>query len=339
MDKKKAVVNTLQVLAGICISGAGIIIFFRKVSLSELESAFSDFSLSVIAAGCFFALFTLWLRSVRWRVILPDKEGTDTEGLYGEVSIGFMINNIVPFRIGEAVRIYLLWKRNRFSAAVSIGSVLLERVIDVVMFMFFFSVPVLILPKYSSLIGFAWMVLAIAAGVVGVLVFIHFFKNRSRGLLQWVLSLLPIKGERLELLLEDIISNLEWMDSPLRCLKVAVLSVLTSGSYAMIVFLLTLQIDAIAFLDSFVIMAFSSVGAAIPLAPGYVGTLHAVMKEGFVLAGAGESAAVAATVIYHAITYIPVTVAGAVFFWSMKIGISEIKKAEKLIDKRRDKNG
>jgi uncharacterized membrane protein YbhN (UPF0104 family) len=65
-------------------------------------------------------------------------------------------------------------------------------------------------------------------------------------------------------------------------------------------------------------------GAAIPLAPGFVGTLHAVLLQGLLFCGLDRDKAVAVTILYHAIPYCAVTALGLFFFLRMKLNFKEL---------------
>ena len=76
-------------------------------------------------------------------------------------------------------------------------------------------------------------------------------------------------------------------------------------------------------------------GAAIPLSPGYVGTLHAVLKQGLVLCGIDTNRAIAVATLYHATGYVTVTVTGLYYYFKMKISFREIGKAKEELGKEK----
>jgi uncharacterized membrane protein YbhN (UPF0104 family) len=94
------------------------------------------------------------------------------------------------------------------------------------------------------------------------------------------------------------------------------------------IWLLGFQIQSFGFLDSMFGVAFAALGAAIPLSPGYVGTLHAMMQEGLSLLGVALEKAGAITILYHAIGYVIVTIMGIYFFFTTNVSMSDIGKAK-----------
>lgn len=77
-------------------------------------------------------LGAVYFRALRWRhltnPIAPIPRGLLTRG----VTVGFMVNNLVPLRIGEVVRAWYVSRESGVNASALFGTVVLERVIDVV---------------------------------------------------------------------------------------------------------------------------------------------------------------------------------------------------------------
>jgi uncharacterized membrane protein YbhN (UPF0104 family) len=82
-------------------------------------------------------------------------------------------------------------------------------------------------------------------------------------------------------------------------------------------------------LDSLFAQAFAACGSAIPLAPGAVGTLHAVLLQGLVITGMEAGKARALVVLYHAVGYVALTTIGLVFFLTMNVKFKEITESPK----------
>jgi len=99
---------------------------------------------------------------------------------------------------------------------------------------------------------------------------------------------------------------------------VAALSAGILACYALSVLAL-IQEKNFGILQALFAQAFAALGAAIPLAPGYVGTLHAFMLEGLALCGVGRDKAQAITILYHAVPYITITALGLYYFFKLNV--------------------
>jgi len=74
----------------------------------------------------------VFFRALRWRH-LTNPVAPLSRGLLGRgVAIGFMVNNLVPLRVGEVVRAWYVAREGGASSSAILGTVVLERVIDVV---------------------------------------------------------------------------------------------------------------------------------------------------------------------------------------------------------------
>jgi hypothetical protein len=243
-------------------------------------------------------------------------------------TIGFMVNNIVPARIGEAVRALLLWKRNRYGVTASIGSLVIERLLDLVVFMSFFAFPVLLFDIAPVLRPYAWGMLAIVAGVLAFFGLYALMPERAQRFATGAAGLLPGKaGERAAKLATEAMSTLAWVRCWHRALRVFALSPVITGCYAVMILVLVPPSSPLGLVPSLTASSFAALGAAIPLSPGYVGTVHATMLEGLVLLGQEREAARALALLYHAVNYTVPILAGAYFLFRLDLRFKDIAKA------------
>ncbi|MFP4164412.1 MAG: lysylphosphatidylglycerol synthase transmembrane domain-containing protein [Chitinispirillaceae bacterium] len=335
----------LQFAGGLALAGAGLYVFFDSLDLSSLAKKISDTSPWVIVVCSFLSIFTLWLRAIRWRIILPPAEGTaHKKGLFRLVTIAYMVNNILPARLGEAARVLLLWRRNGYTVAASIGSLVLERVIDMMVFSSFFFLPVLFSPILRSVLDQnpnRKIVIFLAVGsllmcvvALGGLFIYSLIPQKFRSIAHTLSTYLPSKVQRFgQKIGSELVSNLDWVFSKRKIVKVVLLSYATAFCYSFILYFLAGDSAVFGVLESMFGQAFAAFGAAIPLTPGFVGTLHAALLQGLIFIGIDPGKAGAMVILYHALSYLTVTVAGLFFFFSMNVTISDITRADDQIKK------
>ena len=318
----------VQISAGIAIAAVGIWVFSRQVQLGEMFREVRQTPLWKIVLVAALNPATLLLRAWRWKYLLADRSGCSKRGLFPLVTIGFMINNFFPARLGEAARAALLWKRNRFSIAESVGSLLVERFLDILVFTLFLFLPILLMPRLSHLRTYGVLC---AAGFCGVLLgFFAYAKNPTvtKRIAKKSLIVIPMRFRKAIVPIgKELISNLDWLFSPRRTVVVTVLSILTLACQVAALRVLGWGIAGFGVLVSMFGIAFAAIGAAIPLAPGYVGTLHAMMLSGMGMAGIAADKAGAIAVLYHAIGYIAISIMGIYYFFNLKISMKEIKES------------
>jgi glycosyltransferase 2 family protein len=330
---KKA--SIAQLAGGVGLAGLGLYIFFRDVDAARLVHDIESMPVPAIAGGIALTVLTLILRSIRWNLILPPSTTASRRGLFGIVMIGFMVNNFLPARLGEATRVLLLWKRNSFSIAQSAGSVILERAIDSIIFFSFFFIPALVLPGLRPVIPYALPMAAVSAAAVLAALLYLLFPARMKLFFTWSCSFLPHKiRDRIAGIGSDFISNLHWLFNPWKCLVMIVLSFATVFCHAAMMVLLVRE-ASFGVLAGMFSSACAAIGAAIPLSPGYVGTLHAALKQGFILCGIDTNKAVAVATVYHAVGYLTVTILGLWYFFRMKISFKDISRSKETMDRQK----
>jgi len=312
----------------VAVAAAGIWIFFRQVNVTGMILGVRATPLWKIALVVLLNPATLGFRAWRWSVLLPDRRGVEKHGFFPIVVIAFMVNNILPARIGEAVRAALLWKRNRFSIVESVGSILVERFLDIIVFTLFLFIPFILNPELSSLRFYGYFTGGGLFVVFLSLLAYSKWPHMAKSTAERINRLLPCRVQKIVVpVAKELVSNLDWLFSPKKVVVVVALSLLTILCQVVMLLVLGHGIAGFGFLDGMFGIACAALGAAIPLAPGYVGTLHAVMVSGLSASGIPSDNAGAIAVLYHGIGYVTVVTLGTYYFFRMKISFSDIRES------------
>ena len=92
-----------------------------------------------LAAGAAIYFLAVWGRTWRWHYLLRSIKNVPLRGLFPVVVIGYMGNNVYPFRAGEVIRAYVLKRNEDISISASLATIIVERIFDgLVMLMFVF---------------------------------------------------------------------------------------------------------------------------------------------------------------------------------------------------------
>ena len=91
-----------------------------------------------------------FLRAVRWRYLLLPQGRPGLHTLFGTIMIGFMTLNVLPFRIGEFVRAYVLSRREPITMSAGFATIVVERIFDGFGILLYFLVSLLFLPAALS---------------------------------------------------------------------------------------------------------------------------------------------------------------------------------------------
>jgi glycosyltransferase 2 family protein len=134
----------------------------------------------------------VWARTWRWDYMLRPIKHIPVRRLFPVVVIGYMGNNVYPFRAGEVLRSFVLYKREDVSMSASLATVIVERVFDgLVMLIFVFvALPLSPIPGDNQSVRN----IVIFASVAFFLALILFFAlaampKRFHALAEWGLGL------------------------------------------------------------------------------------------------------------------------------------------------------
>lgn len=330
MNKK----TVIQIAGGIFLAATGIYIFLKNVQISDLWNEILSTEVWIILFVIILNPVSLWLRSLRWRLLLPDKSCKKRRSLFPVVMIGFMLNNIFPARLGEAARAVLLWKRDEFTFAQSAGSLIIERVLDALVFLAFFFIPVFSRSDLSGLVVYALIASGLFCGIILVFIFYSIYPGFGMRIITRMTGFLPVKlHARVKKVSKDLISNLEWVFSGRKVFLVCILSLSVVLCQVLVMLLLANGEAAFGILGSMFGVAFAAFGAVIPLSPGYIGTLHAVLLQGLSFLGMELEKAGAIAILYHAIGYFTVTAIGLYYFFCTKINVKELSDVREKLER------
>jgi uncharacterized protein (TIRG00374 family) len=342
----------LKYVIGLLLAAIGLYIFFRgsgdggESVYRALVGEISRSNPAAVAVCAGLALFAMWLRALRLRVILPDTlplpplgaaasalgaaagcSAPHKGGLFSVTMVMAMLNNVLPIRAGEAARVAILWKRNGFPVMVCIGSLLVEHALDIAAYLSFLFLPPILSPGilvelrglHPAMIGMIWLSAVAFASLLGLFSLYALLPRIFRGAAARIGRRLPLKIRSAAARFgAEIESNVDWAAKPGKAAYVAALTYAIALCYAVMIFILVSDITPRGAMNSIFAQAFAAFGAAIPLAPGSVGTLHAVMLQGMTITGCPASKARAVIVVYHAVQYVAITGVGLLCMFWMK---------------------
>ena len=151
---------------------------FRNVSIKELSDALSSMHFIYLLPALFFTLAFYYIRAVRWKYLLLSVKEVHYYRLFSPVMIGFMAN-LLPARVGELIRAYLLGKREKISFSSSFATIVVERIFDMSAILIMIGSLLFLQPELTSkknVLGDSAMIEKIVMfGWVGLIIVVLFF--------------------------------------------------------------------------------------------------------------------------------------------------------------------
>jgi len=273
-------------------------------------------SLALIGAALGVYIAATLARGWRWHKVLAHARiDHDVRDAHALVTVGYMGNTVLPARGGEALRILLLAERSTARRREVLGSIIAERVFDVVALVLLFAVMTFV-GIAGTPAGESPALIAIVVVVAGALLLVTYLRLRRRGRFErFAQALRPIAGasrilaRRIGPLLV-LVTLLVWLSEGLIFTLVAE----------------SLQIE-LSLLEGTFLVVLASFFALVPAAPGYVGTYDAAMLFGLGALDIRGGAAVSFVILARLVLFGPITVAGLILLLTRYGGISRVWRA------------
>lgn len=315
-------------IIGVIVSLSFLWVAFRDLHLPEVWAGLRTARYIWVVPGVLVYFISVWFRSWRWHFLLRGSKRVSPSRLFPIVVIGYMGNDLLPFRLGEVLRAYVLWRKEGIHIGTTLTTALLERLFDGLTLVFFVLFGLLFVPLSAFLGRLVVVASGVFFGALGAFLFLASRPDLLRRLGRWAIeSLVPHPLRRpLWGFLEGIITGLEGLR---RARDVAVLFAITvwvwlleTLKYWLVSFAFDLGMD---YIRMMVMGGAVNLLTALPSLPGYIGTFEMGIR---ILEGLGAPTAPAASyiLVLHAILLIPVSLLGLLFLWLEGVRWTEVAR-------------
>ena len=122
---------TISFIGGVLLSAGALYFAFKNVPLAELFNYLASINYFWVLPAILVAVFSFLLRAIRWQIILESTHRISVWQAFHPMMIGFMINCVLPGRLGEVARPVILQKEEKVPFATGLATVVAERVFDI----------------------------------------------------------------------------------------------------------------------------------------------------------------------------------------------------------------
>jgi uncharacterized protein (TIRG00374 family) len=249
--------------------------------------------------------------------------------LFSFLMLGFFINNLFPLRLGELVRAHVTGQKIGASRSGVLATVVIERLFDGIAYVCLFFFTILFLP-FPEWVRRSFIVGTVVFG--GTLAFFYYL-SRKQELAGRLFDRLPFP-ERLAGTLRHIFTNfiggLKILGDIRVLLRVLFLSLVVwtieGAVFLTIATAFNLQINL---LQCFLVMVIIGIGAILPTAPGYVGTVEFLGVASLVFLGIDKNPAFAFIITLHTLQLFMVGFWGINAMFREKLSFNQLIKIEK----------
>ena len=268
--------KSLQWLLGLGVSLAALAVAVRGVRAAEMLAAVQQTHLGYVALAVGFNFLGLFARALSWHIILGRK--VPYTRTFWALNEGYLLNNILPLRLGEVGRAYLVSRGRPFRASQALSSVLVERLIDLCMIMGLLGVflPLVAGLSWARQAALMWVVVTLLA-LIGL-----FVAARSREpllrLFRWGAGRVPHLASRLERWeprLGAFVDGMAALRDGRRFVAAALCSAMAWGLAGLgssaLLMSLPIRLNASVFVVGFFALVVGGLGASLPSAPATAG--------------------------------------------------------------------
>lgn len=316
-------------LLGLAIGAIFLWFAIRNVDFAELSATLA--AAEFLYAVPFLLLFGLfyWLKATRWVYLLEPTRVFATKDLFAPMMIGFAGNNVLPVRLGELLRVYLLGREYGISKTLILATLILERVFDAITILALLLLAMLLTKIDSSDLSAARVLLTLATGTAVIAVYA--VVRPPDWMTRIGLGCQKLLPESVSQILTEkthqVRDGFGAVNSARQVARVAANSIL---QWALLAACIHLSIVAVGVhvpaVASIIVLGLIIAGISIPSAPGFVGTIELCFVIGLGLFGVGPSEALAAAIFYHVLAFASVTGTGALLVGRYHTSFSELQQ-------------
>jgi uncharacterized protein (TIRG00374 family) len=285
----------------------GISLFYlavRKQQWSSFWSILKTGDYHLVPFILLVSMASYWFRNERWR-LLVDSSGHEPRRIasLAALSVGYLVNYAIP-RLGELTRCYLIKRRQNIPVELSLGTVVAERLIDIIML--FLVVVVAFVIQFHPLNDFAQQ--HIWPGVYAI------FSNQT----SWTVRLIVLLGVAIitfillrwtgnkmiqSVRLSGFVNGLK---SVFRLRQRILFVAYTFGiwlCYFLMTYLWSFSFEStghIGMVQAFVVMTAGTLGRSLPIQGGGFGAYHFMVTQMLLVYGIQEENGFALAVLIHA---------------------------------------
>ena len=342
---------------GICIALLLLVLFIFTTDISLIATTFKEIDLIYILPAVLSYLVSLWMRSFRWKYLLIINSEINTFSLFRVVCVGYMANNLLPFRIGEIIRSYYLSRKSGIPIGSGLSSILLEHLLDAMTLLFLIIIAGPFVPltetlrDIANLFSIRYEILILVCtlpfiSAMAVTILITYFHHTSRKIVSSLISHFPHEMNiKIRNISDDVINGLmslrSWRSNKVVISTSIPIWILEAISFHCIGLSLRLE-DLFSsqfemFAANIFMTGITNIVASIPASPGGTGIFEFVARETLlILTGYKVTRAVGSVfaITLHACLMLPPIVLGQIFLLREGLTFYKLYKSKPTNKKR-----
>ena len=316
-------------LSGLVVGGVFLFLAFRHVALGELRDAFRDIDARWFVPAVALSLLLQVFRAWRWQLELRPLARLPFGRLWVVTSVAYMAIQLLPFRLGEVVRPWLLSRRSSLSFSNVAGNVIVEKTtFDPAVLMIYILLGLLTTSNLPAWARRGAVFPALLFSALATLVVLLWWRG-EHVVGRWVARWLPERlGARVVGIARALVDGMRVLGDPRLVLAVFAVSLVLwfipiVSSWVMFkAFRLAVPFNA-----ALLVFIFIGFGTALPQAPGMVGTIQLASVLALDLFGVPQPRALAYGIALNALQFSTLLAQGLVALPLAGVSVRDLLRA------------
>jgi glycosyltransferase 2 family protein len=251
-------------------------------------------------------------RAMRWRSLFARGRRPPPGVVTNAMMVGYLYNNIMPARAGEAARVVVLTQRSDTAPVEILGTVVLERIYDVlgILVLFFAAEPWLPHVSWFGTAAIAAIVLAVLIASAAMVLAIY-GDRPLRVLLRPLGRFSLFSGERLEHTLDELVHGLSGLRHPTLALEAFAWTIVSWLLTALCAYFVTVAFHLhLPFACGILVAVAIGAGMILPSSPAAVGVFEGAALIALKAYSTPHSSALAFALVLHLVNFVPFVLVG-----------------------------
>lgn len=299
-------VHRIASYSGIAISIVAIGVVIQAVNGNVLREVLGSVKVAWLVPVLLINGVVIISKAYRWQLLVKPLSHISLTQITHILTIGFMANNVLPARLGDAIRIHLLHRKTDLGPAASTGGLIADRILEGLSFLLLAALLFLLGNVPHWMLYGLGVTLLVVAGVYGASVFYSRSRMRHGVFIKLQEGLAPLHNRRV-FILGFCTSLVSWS---LQLLMIH-MTQLAFGVH-------------LPFWGTLMVLVAVNLAVIVPSTPAHLGTFELACVLAYTFLGVDKNVGLLIGATYHLVQVLPVTLIGALLLLveniSLKIG-------------------
>jgi uncharacterized protein (TIRG00374 family) len=326
----------INIIIGLVFGIGFLVLAFYNVQFSDVIAGFKKFNYLYIFPIIVLIVVYFLIRAYRWGLIFKPHPVPSFKNLFSGIMIGVMVNNLIPAKIGELSRAFILGKKEKTGISLTFGTIIVERIFDFLALFFCFFTVFVFSPaerEFLTNASAAWKTafFATLGGFFILVILIIIFKFKTKVFVAVIEKIIGVFSKKFALKVDEMFNSfadgLKCLDSfknSFRIFSTSVFQWVLMG-FCTWVALISFDIHISVFSACFV-MVIVTLSCALPPSPGGIGPTQLASVLVLAIYGVKGGDAIGYSIVQNFLSFLVGTILGIFFLFKESLNFTELIK-------------